>query len=102
MALGSRALGSGPVSPEMIPSMIAQHATLFANGPIESSEDASGKVPASGTRRCVGLNPTTPHIAAGILHEPPVSVPSPAKHISSAIDTAAPLDEPPGIRAALR
>jgi hypothetical protein len=38
----------------MIASVIAQQATLFASGPIESSVVDSGNAPSSGTRFCVG------------------------------------------------
>ena len=69
---------------------------------MESSEVDSGNAPCVGTRRAVGLKPTMPHSAAGIRHEPPVSVPSPANAMPSVTDTAAPDDEPPGMRAALR
>jgi hypothetical protein len=40
-----------------------------------------------------------PHIAAGMRVEPPVSVPIAMSHIRSAAATAAPDDEPPGMRA---
>jgi len=39
-----------------------------------------------------------PHKAAGIRVDPPVSVPMPATAMPSATETAAPEDEPPGIR----
>src|ERR1041385_6536825 len=39
-----------------------------------------------------------PHKAAGMRHEPPVSVPIAISHIWSAAATAAPEDEPPGTR----
>jgi hypothetical protein len=39
-----------------------------------------------------------PQNAAGILHEPPVSVPKAPKDICSTIEIAAPDDEPPGAR----
>ena len=46
---------------------------------------------------CVGLNPVIPVKAAGILVEPPVSVPIVISATSRAIDTAPPDVEPPGI-----
>ena len=46
---------------------------------------------------CVGLYPVMPVKAAGILVEPPVSVPIVISDISRAIDTAPPDVEPPGI-----
>ena len=39
-----------------------------------------------------------PHSAAGILVDPPVSVPMAISHMASATATAAPQDEPPGMR----
>ena len=69
------------------------------SAPTESSVLDSGTVPAVGTVRAVGLNPTTPHKAAGMRSEPPVSDPSPINAAPVATDTAAPLDEPPGMRA---
>ena len=47
----------------MTASAIAQHATLLAKGPIESSVVDSGSTPSRGTRRCVGLKPTMPRTA---------------------------------------
>ncbi len=89
-------------SPERTPSRSAQHSTLAANGPTESSELESGKAPCVGTRVAVGLNPTTPQKAAGMRHEPPVSVPMAPSAMASETDTAAPDDEPPGMRADAR
>ena len=89
-------------SPASTASRIAQHATVGAIGPMESSEVDSGNAPCVGTRYAVGLKPTIPQSAAGIRHEPPVSVPSPAAAMPSVTETTAPDDEPPGIRAALR
>jgi hypothetical protein len=43
-----------------------------------------------------------PHKAAGMRHEPPVSVPSAPNAMPSVTDTAAPEDEPPGMRPAAR
>ena len=81
---------------------MAQHATELASGPTESRLGASGSTPSIGTRRAVGLNPTMPHIAAGNRHDPPVSVPSAANAMPSATETAAPEDDPPGMRLAAR
>src|SRR5512141_1959021 len=82
-------------SPARTASSTAQQPTLRASGPKLSSVDDSGTPPASGTRRCVGLKPTMPLKAAGIRHEPPVSVPSAPCAIRSATETAAPDDDPP-------
>ncbi len=89
-------------SPARTASSTAQQATVAANGPTESSEVESGNAPLVGTRCAVGLNPTMPHNAAGMRHEPPVSVPSAPNAMPSVTDTAAPEDEPPGMRAAAR
>ena len=69
---------------------------------MESRDVESGTVPSSGTRRAVGLNPVSPHSAAGMRTEPPVSVPMPAAAMPLVIDTAAPEDDPPGMRRAVR
>ena len=89
-------------SPASTASSAAQHATVRASGPKLSSDDDSGTAPSSGTRRCVGLKPTMPLKAAGIRHEPPVSVPSAPWAMPSATETAAPEDEPPGTWPTLR
>ncbi|MNN32676.1 hypothetical protein D3C81_1464040 [compost metagenome] len=59
-------------------------------------------MPCSGTRLAVGLKPTMPHSAAGMRQEPPVSDPIAASAMPSVTETAAPDDEPPGIRPACR
>ncbi len=59
---------------------------------------ASGKQPSIGTSPCVGLNPTTPHQAAGIRIEPPESVPSPLSAWPAASAAAVPPLEPPATR----
>jgi hypothetical protein len=43
-----------------------------------------------------------PHSAVGMRQEPPVSVPSAPTAMASVTDTAAPDEEPPGIRPAAR
>ncbi len=67
--------GTSIGSPAITASTIAQQATELASGPAESSVEESGSTPSSGTRRAVGLLPTTPQHAAGMRQEPPVSVP---------------------------
>jgi hypothetical protein len=57
-----------------------------------------GSAPSRGVRRAVFLNPTRPHKAAGMRMEPPGSEPRPANAAPVATDTAAPEEEPPGIR----
>ena len=56
-----------------------------------------GNAPLVDTLAAVGLKPVRPHKAEGIRTDPPVSVPIAAAAILSVTDTAAPLDEPPGI-----
>ncbi len=63
-----------------------------------SSVMDSGTAPSEGTRRAVFLKPTMPHRAAGMRIEPPVSEPSPTKAAPAATETAAPDEEPPGMR----
>ncbi len=82
----------------MTASAMAQQATLLASGPIESSVVDSGIAPSREMRNCVGLNPVTPHSAAGTRTEPPVSVPIATTACPSATETGAPADDPPGMR----
>ena len=95
---GPIAGGGVETSPAITASAIAQQATLLPSGPIESSVVDSGSVPSRGTRACVGLKPTRPHKAAGMRTEPPVSLPIATTLWPSATATAAPEEEPPGMR----
>ncbi len=52
----------------------------------------------AGTTPGEGRKPTTPHMAAGIRSEPPVSEPVQTGSISQARATAEPPDEPPALR----
>ena len=56
--------------------ILAASRTERVSGPLQSKENESGIKPKRLTRVWVGLIPTTPHIAEGILIEPPVSEPS--------------------------
>ena len=94
---GRRTTGSG--APASTASTIRQSSTQRAIAHTVSSVNDSGKAPASAVRACVFLKPTRPHSAAGMRIEPPVSEPSPATAWPSATETAAPADEPPGMRA---
>jgi len=98
----SRGAGATGGAPASTASITAQQRTLAASGPRESSEVDSGSVLSVGTRRCVGLKPVRPHSAAGMRTDPPVSEPMPATAMPSVTDTAAPLDEPPGMRPVAR
>src|ERR1700730_4992264 len=59
---------------------------------------ASGTTPYLLTRLQVGFHPTHPHSEAGILIEPPVSVPIVIGAVFATIAAAEPPLEPPGIR----
>src|SRR5512139_1124615 len=82
----------------MTESRRAASATLRAIGPPWSSEEAKAIIPYRETRPYVGLTPTTPHSDAGWRIDPPVSVPTPAKHMAAATAAAVPPEDPPGIR----
>ena len=58
----------------------------------------NGNTPSRGIRPVVVLKPVTPQSAAGMRTEPPVSEPMAAAAMPSVTDTAAPEDEPPGMR----
>src|SRR6188508_3376862 len=51
-----------------------------------------------GTTPGEGRKPTTPHMAAGMRSEPPVSDPVQTGSMSQASATAEPPEEPPGLR----
>src|SRR5512139_1368868 len=76
----------------------AASGTVRAIGPPWSREDAKAIIPYRETRPYVGFTPTTPQREAGWRIDPPVSVPTPAKHSPAATAAAVPPDEPPGIR----
>ena len=90
---GSR--GSGPA---MAASTSAASSTLRAMGPTWSSDQASAAQPCRLARPKVGLSPTTPHSAAGMRIEPPVSVPRAAYTMPRATAAADPLLDPPASR----
>ena len=58
-----------------------------------------GTTPRVGHRPVLGRNPTTPHSAAGMRMEPPVSVPRPMGAKRTAMAAAVPPLEPPAMRA---
>ena len=76
----------------------AASATVALSGPMTSSVGDSGNTPAAATRPRVGFRPTTPHQAAGLRIEPPVSVPSDVRRRPAATAAAEPEEEPPVIR----
>ena len=67
--------------------------------PTVSSERANSIAPWRVTRDWLPLKPTRPHRAAGMRSEPPVSEPKPATAKPRPTDTAAPEEDPPGMRA---
>ena len=87
------------MAPDNTASTVMQSCTLRVMAHAVSSVRDNSSAPVSGTRFCELLKPTIPHTAAGILIEPPVSEPSPATAIPNATETAAPEEEPPGMRA---
>src|SRR5215469_14871482 len=93
------AAGTRGELPAITASVSAQQATLTPMGPIESKLVDSGVAPSRGTRYCVGFRPVSPQNAAGILTEPPVSVPIATAAMPSATEIGAPEEEPPGMRA---
>ena len=56
----------------------------------------NGKTPSVGHSPAVVLRPKTPHHAAGLRTEPPVSEPMAKAASPAAVATAEPLEEPPG------
>src|SRR5579859_2788354 len=90
------AAGTGP--PAISPNARATVATSGPRGPRVSSDRLSGITPIVSMLPSSGLKPTTPHSAAGILIDPPVSDPTAQSHIPAATATADPPDEPPATR----
>src|ERR1700733_4150302 len=84
--------------PAITDSTRAASATLVANGPILSSDEAKATSPYRETRPQVGISPGTPQNDAGWRIEPPVSVPSAATASPAATAAAEPPLEPPGTR----
>ncbi len=78
--------------------LTAQSATVRASGPMWSRVQDSGSTPALETLPYVGFKPAMPHNAAGILIEPPVSLPRAIATIPAATAAPDPPDEPPGMR----
>ena len=71
---------------------------VLASGPwCEIRSKRPGR-PSMGIRPSPGLRPTTPHQAAGMRTEPPMSVPSARGTQPAATAAALPPDEPPGVR----
>src|SRR5947207_5751634 len=79
--------------------MSAASATVCASGPTWSSVLDSGTTPSVDTSPYDGFRPTTPHAAAGMRIDPPVSLPIDAQAMPAATLTADPPLDPPGDRA---
>src|SRR5580698_6617028 len=84
--------------PAMVRSTMAASLTVFARGPMRSSDDANAIRPCRDTRPYVGINPTTPQKDAGWRIDPPVSDPKVTTAMSAATAAAEPPDDPPGTR----
>src|SRR5687768_3557801 len=82
----------------MTPSRTAQSAIRRAIGPVWSHDQASETTPCSEQRPYVPLTPDTPHIAAGLTIEQPVSVPRAAGTMRAARAAPDPPELPPGLR----
>ncbi len=80
----------------MTDNAIVASVTLRAIGPVLSSSQSSGAMPAMLTRPRVGKTPTTPLVADGIRIELPVSVPLPSTAMLEVTAVTVPPDEPPG------
>src|SRR6266852_5515540 len=84
--------------PAIVRSTSATSFTVFANGPMWSSDEAKAISPYRDTRPYVGFKPTTPQNDAGWRIDPPVSEPSVTTAMSAATAAAEPPDDPPGTR----
>src|SRR5499427_1224379 len=89
-------LGSGRAA--MTDQSAAASSTDRVIGPTWSNVGQSGTTPSVGTSPSDGLRPTTPHAAAGIRIEPPVSVPIDAWPMPVATAAAEPPLDPPAER----
>jgi len=90
--------GSAGSCPAMTSSRATVSSTVRPSGPVWSSVELSALTPLRLTRPNVGLWPVTPHNAAGMRIEPPVSVPRPAATTPAAMAAPVPPLEPPGMR----
>ena len=80
----------------MTDNAIAASVTLRAIGPVLSSSQSSGAMPAMLTRPRVGNTPMTALVAEGIRIELPVSVPLPRTAMLEVTAVTVPPEEPPG------
>src|SRR6266436_1902782 len=75
----------------------ATSSTRRAKKPTWSSDGLKGCTPVRGIAPKLGLKPTTPLNAAGLMIEPSVCVPSASGTSPAATAAAEPDDEPPGV-----
>ena len=87
---------SGGTVTAITASAIAASSAVRAIGPVLSSSQSSGAMPAMLTRPRVGNTPTRPLVAAGMRIELPVSVPLPSTAKFAATAVTVPPDDPPG------
>ena len=80
----------------MTSSAMAASATVRAMGPVLSSCQSKGAMPAMLTRPRVGKMPTRLLVATGMRMELPVSVPVPSTAMFPVTEVTVPPDEPPG------
>ena len=92
----SNVVGSSESLPAMTANAIAASVTVRAIGPVLSSNQSSGAMPAILTRPRVGYTPTSALVAAGMRMELPVSVPLPSTAMFAATAVTTPPLEPPG------
>ena len=99
MRMADGASGRSSRAPASTCQPSATSATQPAIGPTVSSDQDSGKTPAPGIPSGEGRSPATPHSAAGMRTEPPVSVPTASGTSPAATAAADPALDPPAIRA---
>lgn len=87
-------VSSCPSGPASACSTSAASAMDRVMGPTLSSVQRSVMQPVRGTRPYVGRSPTTPHVAAGEMIDPPVSVPTANPTSPAAAAEAGPAEEP--------
>ena len=88
--------GSSGSSPAITESAIAASVTVRAIGPVLSSSQSSGAMPAMLTRPRVGKTPMSALVAAGMRIELPVSVPLPSTARFEVTAVTVPPEDPPG------
>ncbi len=76
----------------------SRSSTVLVMRPGVSNVGESGTIPSVDTRPVEGRKPTTPHHAAGMRMDPPVSVPTAVSTSPADTATAHPELDPPGSR----